>query len=100
MGSYRDSISGIGIIVKGSSKGQTGVGKTKNGRTIIVPSGGILEQEEVDYTLMGAIENADNEKPRQSEQKEALENLTKAVKAAPKGERAKAAREFIGENSP
>ena len=102
--SYRDSISGIGAIIKSKERlpyGSESRGKmlpSENGRrAIFVPSWGALEKEEVDYLVEVAQGQEDERKKKRkkSEQKETLEKVVKATMQAPKGKRAKTAHEII-----
>ena len=64
----------------------------KGRSAIYVMSEGLLEQEEVDYIVEGVQEKEDRPRP----QKKRLEKVIKAMNEAPKGKRAKTAREIIG----
>ena len=69
----------------------------KGRRAIFVPSFGVLEKEEVDYLVEVAQEQEDGrvKRPKISEQKEALENVTRAARAEKAGKRAKLVKEII-----
>lgn len=104
--SYKDKISGIGIIIKRKERlpyGSKGRGRfippEKGRRAIFVPSFGALEKEEVDYLVEASQEKEDErmKKNVKSVQKERLEQLTQATLQAPEGERANTAREIIKE---
>lgn len=102
--SYRDSISGIGVIVRRKERlpyGNKDKGKfvppEKGRRAIFVPSFGTMEKEEVDYVVEVAKEQEDERIKRneKSEQRECLEQVVEATKRAPRGKRAKTAKEII-----
>ena len=104
MGSYRDSISGIGIIVKNREQKMLGSGAEgrhvppeKGRRSIFVPSFGAMEQDEIDYVVEVAQEQEDEriKENHKSLTKERLEAVASAAMNAPRGERAKAAKEVI-----
>ena len=103
--SYRDSISGIGVHVKRKERLPYGEGakgrlvpSEKGRRSIFVPSFGSMEQDEIDYVVEVAQDQEDEriKKGEKSPTKENLENLVNAAQTAPKGERAKTARELLG----
>ena len=103
--SYKDSISGIGVIKRDKERLPYGSGSrgkfipSENGRrSIFVPSFGVLEKEEVDYIVEAAKEQEDDRirKNRKSEQKETLEKVTDALRKAKPGQRAKLLKEITG----
>lgn len=104
--SYKDSVSGIGIIIKNKPQLPYGNGargrmipSEKGRRAIFVPSFGVLEEKEVNDLVEDAQGQEDEriKTKQQTQNKENLENLVKATRAAPRGERAKTAREIIKE---
>jgi len=62
---------------------------------ILVPSFGALEKEEVDYLAEASLEK-EKTRVRKSEQKEALENVTKILLNTPHGQRGKKLKEIGG----
>lgn len=104
--SYRDSISGIGIIVKRRESLPLGNGDRgrfvppENGRrSIFVPSYGTMDKEEVDYVVEAAQEQEDERLKRgdSSPTKKKLGYVAEAAIRAPRGQRAKTAQEAIEE---
>ena len=62
---------------------------------ILVPSFGALEKEEVDYIAEASLEKERN-RVRKSEQKDALENVTKALLSSPQGKRHETLNKILG----
>jgi hypothetical protein len=101
---FIEKIKTIGVIVKTKerlpygtgSKGKFIPAEETGGLSIYVPSFGALEQEEVDYTAMGAVEKererVAKNRPLNEENamtKEALGNIVKIGKSQPEGKRHK-----------
>lgn len=67
-----------------------------NGRSsILIPSYGLLEKEEVDYLAEGMIEK-ENTRVRHSQNKENVQMLSTIARQTKKGQRAKAIDEVLG----
>jgi len=99
-----EKIRTLGIIVK--QKEQLPLGDKSRGRlvpsengrrAIFVPSWGAMEKEEVDYIVEVAQGQEDERIKRNkvSAQRLALETVTREVRKAPRGKRAKVGKEII-----
>ena len=104
--SYRDKISGIGIIIKNKENLPYGnkdrgrlVPSEKGRRAIFVPSFGTMEKEEVDYIVEASQDKEDEriKKNEKSNTRERLEQVVEVARRAPRGKRAIAAQEIIDE---
>jgi len=103
--SYRDKVSGIGIIIRNKERLPLGNGSRgkltpaeKGRRSIFVPSFGAMEKEEIEYVTSVAQEQEDErlKNKEKSGQKRALEYVTGEVRKADKGKRAEKAKELTG----
>jgi len=101
---YIEKIKTIGVIIKNKERLPYGSGSRgqlippeEGRRAIFVPSFGALEKEEVDYMVEAAKEQEDERvrEGKKSQTKEQLEGVARAMRQAPKGERAKTGREII-----
>jgi hypothetical protein len=104
---YRRNM-GIQLIFRNKERQMHGSGAKgrfipaeKGRRSIYVPSFGALEKEEVDYMVEAAQEQEDERvrKGSKSEIKENLEVVADAARRAPRGQRAKTAKEIIKTNA-
>ena len=101
-----EKIKTLGFIFKQKERLPYGQGERgqfippENGRrAIFVPSFGTMEKEEIDYVVEGAKEE-ENERIKRGKisiQKAMLEEVTQAVRKAPRGQRAKTAKRILEE---
>ena len=101
--SYKDTLC-VNFVVKHKERlpyGNKDRGRYVKGgngrRDIFVPSFGTMEKEEIDYVVEVAQEQEDErlKRPEKTPQKENLEYVANEMLKAPKGKRAKTAREII-----
>jgi len=91
---------GIGITIKNPVRRELGYGAPSqmvntDGIPSYVMSEGLLEQEEIDYIGLVAEDREKERRKRPSKMKKELEDIASATVKAPKGERAKLAKELM-----